>query len=495
MVKKTKQKHQLRHAVVGTLGALGFMTLTTQAASASQVTVKPGDTVWGIAQQHGLTTKAIEDANPTTIKKISSTVDLIQAGQKLTLPDGHDNGEAAGSINTTANTTPQAGNNVNGVNAGTGQITSSVNVPTNVANQQTVSSMPASQTNAPAMGQTSTLPGVRSQANDYRGINTTQASTASTSAAQYQVSTQESTAAAMAGQAQSGNGNQQVANASAAVQTVSQPLAVSAQLVNSSTTSEAGLVTTATPTSVSQQPVQSQPMQGQTSAVSTNASQPVVSSQPAQSQPTQSQLAQGQTPVASTSASQQPAASGQPIQTQPAQGQTSVVPSQSQAVASSTPASATPTTSQASQPQQSQSQQSTVTTPQTPQTSASDNLQSGSVVSLATKIASSNSVPYVWGGNSLSGMDCSGLVDYVYAHAENKQLPHNSTMLESYVNQHAVSEAQPGDLLFWGNHGSSYHVAIYTGNNQYVAAAQPGTNVSLYTLSPYFAPSFAGTVK
>ena len=122
-------------------------------------------------------------------------------------------------------------------------------------------------------------------------------------------------------------------------------------------------------------------------------------------------------------------------------------------------------------------------------------MQSGSVVSLAVKVANSNSVSYVWGGNSLSGMDCSGFVDYVYAHAENKQLPHNSVALESCVNQHAVSQAQPGDILFWGQHGSSYHVAIYTGNNRYAAAAQPGTNVSIYTLSPYFAPSFAGTVK
>lgn len=117
------------------------------------------------------------------------------------------------------------------------------------------------------------------------------------------------------------------------------------------------------------------------------------------------------------------------------------------------------------------------------------------MVSLAVKIANSNSVPYVWGGSSLNGMDCSGLVDYVYAHAEGKQLPHNTVALESCVNQHAVSQAQAGDILFWGQHGSTYHCAIYTGNNQFVAAAKPGTNVASYTISPYFEPSFAGTVK
>lgn len=157
------------------------------------------------------------------------------------------------------------------------------------------------------------------------------------------------------------------------------------------------------------------------------------------------------------------------------------------------------TTSAASQPaQQSQAQQSQVAQQATSQQAASQNnanLQSGSVVSLASKIASSNSVPYQWGGNSLSGMDCSGFVQYVYANAEGKQLPHNTVAMESYVNTKPVNQAQSGDLLFWGNQGSSYHVGIYMGNNQYAAAAKPGTNVAVYNLSSYFAPSFAGTVK
>jgi cell wall-associated NlpC family hydrolase/LysM repeat protein len=157
------------------------------------------------------------------------------------------------------------------------------------------------------------------------------------------------------------------------------------------------------------------------------------------------------------------------------------------------------TTSAASQPaQQSQAQQSQVAQQATSQQVASQNnanLQSGSVVSLASKIASSNSVLYQWGGNSLSGMDCSGFVQYVYANAEGKQLPHNTVAMESYVNTKPVNQAQSGDLLFWGNQGSSYHVGIYMGNNQYAAAAKPGTNVAVYNLSSYFAPSFAGTVK
>ena len=127
-------------------------------------------------------------------------------------------------------------------------------------------------------------------------------------------------------------------------------------------------------------------------------------------------------------------------------------------------------------------------------TSSSSALTSGSVVSLAVKLANAN-IPYLWGGSTLSGMDCSGLVDYVYKNAEGISLPHNTIALESYVTTESVSAAQPGDLIFWGSKGSTYHVAIYIGNNQYVAAPQPGQNVDVETISSYFAPSFAGRVK
>lgn len=165
---------------------------------------------------------------------------------------------------------------------------------------------------------------------------------------------------------------------------------------------------------------------------------------------------------------------------------------QSQQVTTSSAASQQ---TQQSQVQHSQAAQQATSQQTASQNQNNSNLQSGSVVSLASKIASSNSVPYQWGGNSLSGMDCSGFVQYVYANAEGKQLPHNTVAMESYVTTKQVSQAQAGDLLFWGNHGSSYHVGIYMGNNQYAAAAKPGTNVAVYNLSSYFTPSFAGTVK
>lgn len=119
---------------------------------------------------------------------------------------------------------------------------------------------------------------------------------------------------------------------------------------------------------------------------------------------------------------------------------------------------------------------------------------STAVVNLAKKLAS-QSIPYVWGGESLQGMDCSGLTDYVYREAAGIQLGHYTVTQESKVTKKAVANAQPGDLLFWGAQGASYHVAIYIGNNQYVAAPQPGQNVSVQTINSAFMPSFAGTVN
>nr|WP_309299933.1 NlpC/P60 family protein [Lentilactobacillus kisonensis] len=46
-----------------------------------------------------------------------------------------------------------------------------------------------------------------------------------------------------------------------------------------------------------------------------------------------------------------------------------------------------------------------------------------------------------------------------------------------------------------GLQGASYHVAIYIGNNQYVAAPQPGQNVQIQTINKAFMPSFAGHVN
>lgn len=137
---------------------------------------------------------------------------------------------------------------------------------------------------------------------------------------------------------------------------------------------------------------------------------------------------------------------------------------------------------------------SVTTNTSTANQTATSTTSNSAVVNYAKKLANMN-IPYVWGGASLNGMDCSGLTAYVYQNAAGISLGHNTVAQEGQVTYESVSAAQPGDLLFWGSKGASYHVAIYIGNNQYVAAPQPGSNVEVETISSAFMPSFAGRVK
>lgn len=136
----------------------------------------------------------------------------------------------------------------------------------------------------------------------------------------------------------------------------------------------------------------------------------------------------------------------------------------------------------------------TTSTPTKATTTKADAAVTTSVASYAVSLTSKD-IPYVWGGASLKGMDCSGLTQYVYAHTTGVSLPHNTVAQEKMVSKHSVSSAVPGDLLFWGASGATYHVGIYIGNNEYVNAPVPGENVQIATISKYFAPSFAGTVN
>ncbi|MCT7696769.1 C40 family peptidase [Lactobacillus crispatus] len=124
--------------------------------------------------------------------------------------------------------------------------------------------------------------------------------------------------------------------------------------------------------------------------------------------------------------------------------------------------------------------------------SSINNTTAAKIVNLATQIANSG-VPYVWGGESMSGFDCSGLTQYVYAQA-GINIPRTSEAQAGAVTQKPVSQAQPGDLLFWNEGGDIGHVAIYIGNGQYVQAPQPGQNVQIQSISA-FTPSFAGSVR
>jgi cell wall-associated NlpC family hydrolase len=85
--------------------------------------------------------------------------------------------------------------------------------------------------------------------------------------------------------------------------------------------------------------------------------------------------------------------------------------------------------------------------------------------------------PYVDGGASPSGFDCSGYTKYVYAHAQVKTLVHSADGQRRSMRRIRRSRARPGDLVFYMNGGYAYHVAIYAGHGWQYAAATPKDGV------------------
>ncbi len=469
--------HRSRGVFAGAVSALSLLAVTTQAVNAEQLTVKSGDTIWGLAKQHGLSVSALEQANPS-VKKINDSIDLITVGQQLTLPTAqHD---ASADLNADGSYTVKPGDTLSSIadryNVTVSQLMAWNNLSANDSlyiGQQLSVTGPAISTavNAPVVSAPVADASVSTQQPVAQSTDATSSVQVQTSAvASASVPQQDVASSQPAGTIPSQsatNSNATLANNTATVATGSSVANSVVTATNAAQTTTANTVqatSTSAENSVAPQTQNVAVSQAASTAVNTTAlyGQSFVQAAPVASQASQSQTA----PASQATVNVQNSNAAASQQTTAVTSQTQ--PQQSQAAASQ-PAQQVPTTNQ--------------------------DLQHGSVVSLATKIANSNSVPYVWGGESLSGMDCSGLVKYVYANAEGKQLPHYTGALENCVDQHPVSEAKPGDLLFWGNHGSTYHTAIYTGNNQYVAAAHPGTNVSTYTISPYFNPSFAGTVK
>ncbi|UQB00133.1 LysM peptidoglycan-binding domain-containing C40 family peptidase [Pediococcus pentosaceus] len=465
-------------------------------AHADSVKVQKSDTVWALSQKYGVSVKSIESLN-----NINQNSHLIFVGQDINIPGKTDS--------KVTKITVKSGDSLSVLAEKYGVSVNAIMKANNLSSSLII------------VGQSLTIPAANGSAS--------QASSTYVPQATQQVTVQASSAAAqtVVTPAPSSAATTYVAPASSAVTSQAVTSVAPSSAVSSAASSVApssSAVTSQAATSVAPSSAVSSAASSvapSSSAVTSQAATSVapssaVSSAASSVAPSSSAVtSQAVTSVAPSSAVSSAASSVAPSSSAvTSQAVTSVAPSSavssaassvapsssavtSQAVTSVAPSSAATTPSYATH---TSSAATTTNTTNVASSAASSSAtttttqNTGSVTGLARSLAN-NTIPYVWGGKTTSGFDCSGFVSYVYQHSAGISLPSYTVAMESYVTKKSVSAAQPGDLLFWGSAGSTYHVAIYLGNNQYANAPTFGQNAKVSTISSYFYPSFAGSVR
>ncbi|PWG00588.1 D-alanyl-D-alanine carboxypeptidase [Levilactobacillus bambusae] len=83
--------------------------------------------------------------------------------------------------------------------------------------------------------------------------------------------------------------------------------------------------------------------------------------------------------------------------------------------------------------------------------------------------------PYAWGAAGANSFDCSGLTQYVYKQAINKQLPRTAQSQYNSYSHVSTNNLKKGDLVFFGsNAGNISHTGIYVGSNKMIDAQNRG---------------------
>jgi peptidoglycan DL-endopeptidase CwlO len=109
----------------------------------------------------------------------------------------------------------------------------------------------------------------------------------------------------------------------------------------------------------------------------------------------------------------------------------------------------------------------------------------GGVVGIAMQYLG---IPYVYGGSSPSGFDCSGFVMYVYAQI-GVSLPHNAAAQYGYGTPVDRSQLQPGDLVFFNGLG---HNGIYIGGGSFIHSPHTGDVVKISSISGWYSSTWVG---
>ncbi|WP_083659261.1 C40 family peptidase [Ligilactobacillus murinus] len=441
--------HTAKKLLVGTVGAAGLFLATTATANADTThKVAKNDTVWDLSQKYGVSIQAIEALN-----NIDQNSHLIVTGQTLKVPAKD---AQVSENNNTAQATDKKADTEN---------TSDVTVKAGdtlwtLAQQYNTSVEKLRELNGLAADAYLIHPGNVLKVNGT--VQATQQPAQTEQPVQQQAQPEQPVVQQEATQEQaqepqlvvSANHTTHTVQAGESLYSIAQAYGVTVDSLRAANNLGATLLVgqTLTINDPAKDPAQEAAAQ---EAAAQQAAQQQAAAQ-AQQEAAAQQAAQQQ----ATAQAQQEAAAQQATQQQPVQNQ---APAQTQAPAQQT--------QQVQQPQQ-----------QVVSTSADG-------AAIAAYAQSFIGTPYVWGGSTPSGFDCSGLTQYVYAHF-GKQIGRNTIAQESAGAHIPVSQAQVGDLLFWGTPGSTYHVAIYLGGNSFVAAPEPGQSVKIGNMA-YFMPSFA----
>ncbi|MCK2156080.1 MULTISPECIES: C40 family peptidase [Exiguobacterium] len=99
---------------------------------------------------------------------------------------------------------------------------------------------------------------------------------------------------------------------------------------------------------------------------------------------------------------------------------------------------------------------------------------------LLSEAAKHKGTPYVWGGTTTRGFDCSGFTSYVYKKAAGKTLPRTSSSQYSSSRKVSVSNVQPGDLVFFSHGSGIQHVGMATSKSSMVNSETGGVKYSSF---------------
>ena len=531
-MKKTAKK-----IVAGTVGAAGlFLASAATAVNADSVHhVVKNDTVWDLSQKFGVSIKSIEQLN-----HIDQNTNMIYVGQDLQIPNEDtqtpknnthtytvQSGDSLWAIAQKFNTSVDHLKQLNGLTSNLIYVGQTLNVdgqavaqpvkaatpaPTKTVAQPVQQQAPVAKTSVASSTQKVTSVQQAQQPSAQSTVKSTPAVQSTVKQAPVVSTVSSAAPASSATQAQPATSSVATSKVSPAVTNSSVTTVSSSQAPISSSAS----------TSVSSSSSSQQTVASSSSSQTSVASSAVSSAAPASTVNSQSSSKQAVIAANHTTATVK---SGDSLYTIAQEygvsvaslreanpnlgnsltvGQSIIVnnPSKNPAAASSQQTQASSASSQQAQPsvannnqqaaqnnnnqQQNGNNQAAQASSQAQQSSTTRTGSGSNVVSFAESLIG---VPYVYGGTTPSGFDCSGFVQYVYSHF-GVNLPRTTTQQENCGTQIPVSQAQPGDLYFWGDKGSTYHVAICIGNGQYIAAPEPGQSVSIGS-TQYFQPSFA----